>query len=94
MTNKYYAYIATNSSNTLYTGVTNNIQRRMYEHKNKLVKGFTEKYNINKLVYFQEFNSPNEAILSEKRIKGWTRKKKINLIKSINPEFRDLLESF
>ncbi|MBM2820411.1 MAG: excinuclease subunit [Candidatus Berkelbacteria bacterium] len=93
MSKKYYVYIATNKSNTLYTGVTNDIQRRMYEHKFKFIKGFTEKYNINKLVYFQEFNNPNEAITVEKKIKGWTRAKKINLIKSLNPTFKDLLES-
>jgi len=93
MNKKYYVYIATNKSHTLYIGVTNNLQRRMDEHKNKIVKGFTEKYNINKLVYFQEFNTPEEAINAEKKIKGWTRVKKINLIKSINPDFKDLLES-
>jgi len=91
MEKKYYVYIATNQSNTLYTGVTNNIRRRMLEHKNKLIKGFTEKYNINKLVFYQEFNNPEEAIAAEKKIKGWTRKKKIELIKSMNPGFRDLL---
>lgn len=94
MIKKYWVYIATNKSNTLYTGVTNNLQRRMYEHQNKLIKGFTEKYNINKLIYFQEFNNPQEAISAEKKIKGWTRKKKIDLIKSINPTFEDLSLSF
>ena len=91
-TGNYNVYIATNKSDTLYTGVTNNLQRRMNEHKNKLIKGFTEKYNIDKLVYFQEFNSPEEAIFAEKKIKGWARVKKIDLIKSINHDFRDLLE--
>ena len=90
----YWVYIATNKSNTLYTGVTNNLSRRMYEHRHKIINGFTAKYNINKLIYFQEFNTPEEAIAAEKKIKGWTRKKKIQLIKSINPTFRDLLESF
>ncbi len=90
----YWVYIATNKSNTLYTGMTNNLSRRMYEHQYKIVSGFTAKYNINKLIYFQEFNTPEEAIAAEKKIKGWTRKKKIQLIKSINPTFRDLLESF
>jgi len=94
MNKKYYVYIATNKSDTLYIGVTNSLERRMYEHKNKLIKGFTEKYNINKLVYFQEFYTPEEAINAEKKIKGWTRVKKINLIKSINPDFKDLFESF
>ncbi len=63
----------------------------MFEHKNKLVKGFTVKYNINKLVYCETFNLPDEAIMAEKKIKGWIRRKKIELIKSINPEFKDLL---
>ena len=90
--NKYYVYIASNSRNTvLYTGITNDINRRMFEHKNKLVKGFTEKYNVDKLVYCEEFNSPGEAIAAEKKIKGWTRKKKIDLIESANSEFTDLL---
>ncbi|MEK6646240.1 MAG: GIY-YIG nuclease family protein [Candidatus Firestonebacteria bacterium] len=92
---KYYVYITTNKRNTvLYTGVTNNLERRMYEHKNKLVKGFTEKYNVTKLVYFEEFNEPEEAICAEKRIKGWIRKKKIELIMNKNSEFKDLAESF
>lgn len=93
MKRNYWVYIATNKSDTLYTGVTNNLNRRMAEHKEKLIKGFTEKYNINKLIYFQEFNTPEEAIASEKKIKGWTRVKKINLIKSLNPTFKDLLGS-
>jgi len=92
MDRKYCVYIATNKSNTLYIGITNNLQRRMYEHRQKLIPGFTEKYNINKLVYLQEFNNPQEAITAEKQIKGWTRKKKIVLIKSINPTFKDLLK--
>ena len=64
----------------------------MYQHKHKFIKGFTAKYNVNKLIYFQEFNMPEEAIAAEKKIKGWTRAKKIKLIESINSEFRDLLE--
>ena len=88
---QYYVYIATNCRNTvLYIGITNNIKRRMYEHKNKLIKGFTLKYNINKLVYCEEFSNPIEAISAEKKIKGWLRKKKIDLIKNVNPKFRDL----
>ncbi len=86
----YWVYIATNRTNTLYTGVTNNLKRRMYKHKNKLIPGFTSKYNIDRLIYYQEFNAPIEAITAEKRIKGWTRKKKIQLIKTINPEFKNL----
>ncbi|OIP78027.1 MAG: hypothetical protein CO002_00365 [Candidatus Portnoybacteria bacterium CG_4_8_14_3_um_filter_44_10] len=93
MQKQYFVYIATNKWNTvLYTGVTNNLHGRMYQHKNKLVEGFTKKYNINKLIYYESFNNVQEAILAEKRIKGWTRKKKTELIKSKNPEFGDLLE--
>ncbi len=80
----------TNNSKTLYTGISNNLIRRVYEHKNKLVEGFTKKYNIEKLVYFELFNNPNDAIRREKQIKGWLRKKKIDLIKSMNPEWKDL----
>ena len=74
----------------MYTGITNNIIRRMHEHKNKLIAGFTAKYNVNKLVFLESFSDPQEAIVAEKMIKGWLRKKKINLIKSINPNFEDL----
>jgi len=70
----YYVYILTNKSNTLYTGVTNNIRNRVKEHKMKLVAGFTSLYNINKLIYVAEFAHIEEAIATEKRIKGWTRK--------------------
>ena len=88
----YYVYILTNKSNTLYVGMTGNLNQRIEQHVRKSVKGFTAKYNINKLIFYQEFNSINEAIAAEKKIKGWTRKKKITLIKTINPEFRDLLK--
>ncbi len=82
----------TNHTNsTLYIGVTNDIQRRVYEHKNKLVKGFCEKYNIYKLVYIEETNDIMDAIAREKELKGWTRKKKEVLINSINPDWKDLL---
>jgi len=90
MPKQYYVYIATNKSFTLYIGVTNDLARRMHEHQNKMVKGFTSKYNIDKLVYYEIFNNPSEAIIAEKRIKGWTRKKKIDLIKTINPNFEEL----
>lgn len=88
--NQYYVYIMTNKSKTLYTGVTNNLNRRVYEHKNKLLPGFTAKYNITKLVYYGIFNDINQAIAREKQIKGWIRKKKIDLIESVNPEWNDL----
>jgi putative endonuclease len=91
----YYVYMMTNWNNkVLYTGVTNNLERRVYEHKNKLVKGFTSKYNINKLVYFDYTDNVNSAIAREKQIKGWARKKKDALINSFNPEWRDLSKDF
>ncbi len=83
----------TNKSNAvLYTGVTNDLKRRIFEHKNKLADGFTKKYNVNKVVFYEIFNSPAEAISAEKKIKGWVRSKKIDLIKNINPKFNDLSE--
>jgi putative endonuclease len=94
MSKQYYVYIMTNSSKTLYTGITNNIIRRVYEHKNKLNKGFTQKYNINLLVYYEIHNDVNEAIIREKIIKGWLRSKKIELIESFNPQWLDLSEQF
>ncbi|MBI4397563.1 MAG: GIY-YIG nuclease family protein [Candidatus Omnitrophica bacterium] len=90
----YYVYILTNHSRTLYIGVTNNLERRMYEHKLKLMKSFTEKYQINQLVYFEETESVQDAIAREKQIKGWLRRKKIQLIESVNPEWDDLSESW
>lgn len=86
----YYVYIMTNKSKTLYTGVTNDLERRVYEHKNKLVAGFTSKYNITKLVYYKETNDVQEALACEKQIKGWLRSKKITLIEAENPEWKDL----
>jgi putative endonuclease len=89
---QYFVYIMTNKSGTLYTGVTNNLERRIYEHKHHLVNGFTKKYRIGKLVYFEETNDINAAISREKQIKGWLRKKKIALIESMNPGWKDLAE--
>ncbi|NLK52768.1 MAG: GIY-YIG nuclease family protein [Syntrophomonadaceae bacterium] len=87
----YYVYIMTNYSNkVLYTGVTNNLERRVYEHRNKLISGFTEKYNVNKLIYYESTTDVKAAITREKQIKGWTRQKKINLIESMNPKWMDL----
>ncbi len=87
----YYVYILTNKYNTtLYVGVTNNLIRRIYEHKHKLVKGFTEKYNINKLIYFEETNSIESAILREKQIKNFSRAKKEILIENFNKDKVDL----
>ena len=90
MTNNYYVYILTNKSNTLYIGITNDLIRRLYEHKNKLIAGFTKKYNIDRLIYYEVFDSPETAIQREKEIKSWTRKKKLELIKKINPNFEEL----
>jgi len=88
---QYYIYIMTNKINTvLYTGVTSDLKRRTWEHKEKRIKGFTKKYNIDKLVYFEIFNDPENAILREKQIKAGSRNKKIELIKEINPEWKDL----
>ncbi|MFH1051289.1 MAG: GIY-YIG nuclease family protein [bacterium] len=93
MDNQYYIYIMTNKNNTvLYTGVTNDLGRRMYEHKNKLHEGFTKKYNINKLVYFEIFERIDDAIAREKQIKAGSRKKKEELINCINSEWKDLSE--
>jgi putative endonuclease len=86
----YYVYIMTNKSRTLYTGMTNDLGRRVYEHKNKLVPGFTSRYNITKLMYFESTSDALSAIAREKQIKGWLRTKKIALIESANPEWRDL----
>jgi putative endonuclease len=80
----------TNKSGTLYTGVTNNLERRIYEHKQKLVPGFTTKYNITRLVYYEATDDIGAAIEREKQIKGWLRRKKIALIDAVNPEWRDL----
>ncbi len=87
---RYFVYIMTNKSRTLYAGVTNNLVRRVYEHKHKIVPGFTKKYNIDKLVYFEETPDVKAAIEREKQIKGWLRAKKIQLIESINPDWNDL----
>lgn len=93
MNKDYFIYIMTNKNNTvIYTGVTNNLIRRVYEHKQKLIEGFTKKYNIIKLVYYEIFTDPTNAIAREKQIKGGSRQKKIDLINSINKEWRDLYD--
>ena len=90
VTRQYYTYIIANSKGTLYTGMTNNIRKRVWQHKNKLADSFTRRHNITKLVWYYAFRSPMEAIRMEKRIKGWLRVKKIVLIKSVNPCWMDL----
>ena len=93
MAKQYYVYIATNKSNAvLYTGITNDLTRRSYQHRNKLMLGFTAKYNVNKIVYYETFPNPEEAIAAEKKIKGWKRVKKIALIENKNQEWKDLVE--
>jgi len=87
---QYYVYILSNRSRTLYTGVTNSLVRRVCAHKQKLVEGFTNKYNITLLVYYEETPDIRSAIAREKQIKGWLRSKKIALIESMNPEWKDL----
>ncbi len=78
----------------MYVGMTNNLYRRISEHKNKLIRGFTQKYNCNKLVYYESFNDVNAAIFREKEIKKWRREKKNNLVITLNPEWRDLSEEW
>ena len=88
----YYVYILTNWNNkVLYIGVTGNINRRIYEHKNKLADGFTKKYNITKLVYVEETNEIKSAIEREKQLKGWNRVKKDQLVESVNPDWTDIV---
>ena len=79
---------------TLYTGMTNDLMKRVYQHKNKLVEGFTKKYNVTRLAYYEETNDVSAAIDREKQIKGWRRSKKTDLIKSINPTWQDLAEDW
>jgi len=87
---EYSVYIMSNASKTLYVGMTNNLIRRVAEHKAGKIPGFTRKYNIQKLVYFESDSNVNEVIYREKEIKKWRRKKKIALIESINPDWKDL----
>jgi putative endonuclease len=86
----YFVYIMTNLSKTLYIGVTNNLERRVLEHKNKTIPGFTKKYNITRLVYFETTSDIKTAIAREKQIKGWKRTRKIEIINSINSFWVDL----
>src|SRR5262245_18020432 len=91
---QYYVYILSNKSRTLYTGVTNNLERRVYEHKRRVIQGFATRYHITHLVYFEVTYDIHAAITREKQIKGWLRAKKIALIESHNPEWRDLTEEW
>jgi len=87
---KYYVYIMNSPKGTLYTGVTSNLVGRVYQHKHGAVEGFTRRYNVIRLAYFEETDDINRAIRREKEIKGWKRNKKIDLIKTMNPEWEDL----
>ncbi|MGB3716234.1 MAG: GIY-YIG nuclease family protein [Candidatus Promineifilaceae bacterium] len=91
---QYYVYIMTSATGTLYTGVTNNLERRVYQHKNKLMEGFTKKYSVNRLIYVEVFDDIRDAIGREKQIKGWRRSKKIELINSQNRKWKDLSEDW
>ena len=94
MHKEYYVYIMTNKSRTLYTGVTNDLMRRVDEHKNKLLPGFTSRYNIHYLVYYESTPGIHVALAREKQIKGWLRARKIALINSMHPAWKDLSEEW
>ena len=86
----FYVYILSNASRVLYTGITSNLERRVWEHKGKQVPGFTQKYNVTRLVYFEVWGSARAAIAREKQIKDWRRSKRAALIESVNPHWKDL----
>jgi len=90
----YYVYLLTNRSGTLYTGLTNDLERRVCEHKHKLVDGFTKKYNVGILVYYEATDDIRAAIARGKQVKAWRRSKRIALIESMNPQWRDLSEGW
>ena len=87
---EYYVYILTNSSRTLYVGVTNDLVRRVYQHRQKFVEGFTKKYNVSWLVYYEQTQDVKAALFRERQIKGWRREKKVELVDVMNLEWRDL----
>ena len=92
---QYFIYTVMNKWNTTsYIGITSILLERIWQHKHKVVKGFTAKYNLNKLVYYEVFDNPSDAISREQQLKRWSRKKKINLIKKQNPDFRDLSDDW
>lgn len=91
---QYYVYIMASKTGVLYVGVTNDLERRVYEHKQKQIKGFTAKYNVTNLVYFEDTTDVGAAIAREKTIKGWLRARKVALIQATNPQWRDLSEGW
>ena len=95
MMHEYFVYILTNKENSvLYIGVTNNLERRLSEHKNKIVEGFTKNYNVYKLVYYEKFSDINLAIAREKKLKGWKRTRKNELVEEDNPGWKNLTEGW
>ena len=94
MMKQFYVYILSSKTGTLYTGVTNNLERRVYQHKHKLVPGFTSKYGCDRLMYYDVFPTASQAIAAEKRIKGWARAKKVALVKTKNPKWLDLSQDW
>ncbi len=90
----FYVYILANHSRMLYIGITNDLHRRMIEHKQKLLPAYASRYNNRRLVYFESYDDPQTAILREKQMKGWLRKRKVALIESSNPDWRDLAEDW
>ncbi len=92
--NEYFVYIMSNQSRTLYTGVTSDLEQRVCQHKNKLIEGFTSRYNITKLIWYDSFNNIYEAIECEKKIKAWRREKKVALIEKSNLKWLDLAENW
>lgn len=92
---EYYTYIMMNRWNTVsYVGISGDLSFRVWQHKEKVNEGFTKKYNINKLVYYETYDNPDDAIVREKQLKRWNRKKKVDLIKKENPEFKDLSDGW
>jgi putative endonuclease len=91
---QYYVYILTSKTGTLYTGITKDLQRRVYQHKHKLIEGFTSQYDVNRLVHYEVFGDVRDAIAREKQIKSWRRSKKLALIEEMNPKWQDLSEEW
>jgi len=91
---QYFVYVMASFSRRTYVGITNNLERRVWQHKNGTYDGHTSKYNKNRLVYFEDFQWVNDAIAREKQIKGWTQRKKLDLVESMNPDWHDLSEGW